>query len=71
MMRASQQELAQCPGLGERKVQRLRETFAAPFVARRAPATAAPAAAAAAAAAAGPAAAAPAAAPEPADTDGG
>ena len=26
------QELALCPGLGERKVHRLRETFSAPFV---------------------------------------
>jgi DNA excision repair protein ERCC-1 len=34
MMRASQHELALCPGLGERKVQRLRETFTAPFVQR-------------------------------------
>ena len=32
MMRATQQELALCPGLGERKVHRLRETFCAPFL---------------------------------------
>ena len=32
MMKATQQELALCPGLGERKVHRLRETFSAPFV---------------------------------------
>ena len=44
MIHASQHELALCPGLGERKVQRLRETFTAPFVPRAARATAAAAA---------------------------
>jgi DNA excision repair protein ERCC-1 len=32
MMHASQVELSLCPGLGQRKVQRLRDTFTAPFV---------------------------------------
>ena len=36
MMRATPQQLALCPGLGERKVQRLVETFTAPFVPRAA-----------------------------------
>ena len=34
MMHASQEDLALCPGLGERKVHRLRETFTAPFLPR-------------------------------------
>lgn len=32
IVRASDQELAACPGLGERKVRRLRQTFTEPFV---------------------------------------
>ena len=36
MMHATQSELALCPGLGQRKVNRLRETFTAPFVPARA-----------------------------------
>ena len=51
MMHASQQELALCPGLGERKVHRLLDTFTAPFIpraVRAATAAAAPAQAAAA-----------------------
>jgi DNA excision repair protein ERCC-1 len=34
IMHATQEELSLCPGLGERKVRQLRETFSAPFVQR-------------------------------------
>lgn len=36
IMHASQAELSRCPGLGEKKVKRLREAFAEPFVPRSA-----------------------------------
>ena len=36
MMQASPEELVLCPGLGERKVSRLREAFLEPFVPSRA-----------------------------------
>eukprot|EP00965_Chrysotila_dentata_P196254 6177467-Pleurochrysis_carterae.AAC.5 len=35
-MHASAEELSLCPGLGERKVKRLRECFLEPFVSRNA-----------------------------------
>ena len=43
MMHASAEELALCPGLGERKVSRLRDAFLEPFVPRRARASMQPA----------------------------
>ena len=36
MMQAAPEELARCPGLGERKVGRLRDAFVEPFIPRRA-----------------------------------